>query len=184
MAEHQGNKDAEKERVSSVTTGYGMLQDQPPNHKGFKEQRFMSYFLYMPIKGHSGEEPACQCRRHSPWVHKIPWRRAWQPTHYSCLEESGRLKSQTKLKQLSTHAHQGLFGELCSFLLFRDLGRPSGYHLECGQVLARGREIIVLKLRLNTPAKLINKPSTQNSLAITGHNLPILRVWRCHSTCV
>ena len=132
----------------------------------------------------SGEEPACQCRRHSPWVHKIPWRRAWQPTHYSCLEESGRLKSQTKLKQLSTHAHQGLFGELCSFLLFRDLGRPSGYHLECGQVLARGREIIVLKLRLNTPAKLINKPSTQNSLAITGHNLPILRVWRCHSTCV
>ena len=33
----------------------------------------------------SGKEPACQCRRHkrrgfSPWVGKIPWRRAWQPT--------------------------------------------------------------------------------------------------------
>ena len=32
-----------------------------------------------------GKEPACQCRRHkrrgfSPWVGKIPWRRAWQPT--------------------------------------------------------------------------------------------------------
>jgi len=30
-------------------------------------------------------DPACQCRRHnrrgfSPWVRKIPWRRAWQPT--------------------------------------------------------------------------------------------------------
>ena len=35
--------------------------------------------------GTSGEESACQCRRHkrqplSPWVGKIPWRRKWQPT--------------------------------------------------------------------------------------------------------
>ena len=35
--------------------------------------------------GTSGKEPACQCRRHKrcgfdPWVGKIPWRRAWQPT--------------------------------------------------------------------------------------------------------
>ena len=33
----------------------------------------------------SGKEPAFQCRRHrrhgfNPWVGKIPWRRAWQPT--------------------------------------------------------------------------------------------------------
>ena len=33
----------------------------------------------------SGKELACQCRRHKthgfhPWVGKIPWRRAWQPT--------------------------------------------------------------------------------------------------------
>ena len=33
----------------------------------------------------SGKEPTCQCRRHkrcgfNPWVGKIPWRRAWQPT--------------------------------------------------------------------------------------------------------
>jgi len=31
------------------------------------------------------KKPACQCRRHkryrfNPWVRKIPWRRAWQPT--------------------------------------------------------------------------------------------------------
>jgi len=35
--------------------------------------------------GASGKEPPCQCRRckrHGfyPWVRKIPWRRAWQPT--------------------------------------------------------------------------------------------------------
>ena len=35
--------------------------------------------------GASGKEPACQCRRHKrhrfdPWVRKIPWRRAQQPT--------------------------------------------------------------------------------------------------------
>ena len=32
--------------------------------------------------GTSGKEPACQCRRHrfDPWVGKMPWRRAWQPS--------------------------------------------------------------------------------------------------------
>ena len=35
--------------------------------------------------GAGGKEPACQCRRPKrrgfhPWVRKIPWRRAWQPT--------------------------------------------------------------------------------------------------------
>ena len=35
--------------------------------------------------GTCGEEPTCQCRRQKrrgfdPWVGKIPWKRAWQPT--------------------------------------------------------------------------------------------------------
>ena len=35
--------------------------------------------------GTSGKELSCQCRRHKrhgfdPWVRKIPWKRAWQPT--------------------------------------------------------------------------------------------------------
>ena len=37
--------------------------------------------------GTIGKEPTCQYRRHKrpsrgfdPWVGKIPWRRAWQPT--------------------------------------------------------------------------------------------------------
>ena len=34
--------------------------------------------------GTSGKEPTCQCGdmrgRFNPWVGKIPWRKAWQPT--------------------------------------------------------------------------------------------------------
>ena len=51
--------------------------------------------------GTSGEEPASQCRRRGsdPWVRKIPWRRAWQPTPVFLpgesprTEEPGRLQS-------------------------------------------------------------------------------------------
>ena len=37
------------------------------------------------LGGVSGKEPTCPCRRHKrsgfhPWVRKMPWRRAWQPT--------------------------------------------------------------------------------------------------------
>ena len=43
--------------------------------------------------GASGKEPACRCRRHrnrgfDPWVRKIPWRRAWQPTPVFLPRES------------------------------------------------------------------------------------------------
>ena len=70
------------------------------------------------VVGTSGKEPTCQCRRckrhgFDPWVGKIPWRRAWQPTPAFLLEKShgrgawratvcGVPKSQT---QLSTHTH-------------------------------------------------------------------------------
>ena len=48
------------------------------------------------------------------WVGKIPWRKTWQPTQYSCLEnpmDRGAwqaivhrvAQSRTQLKQLSTH---------------------------------------------------------------------------------
>ena len=41
----------------------------------------------------SGKEPTCQCRRYKrcgfdPWVGKIPWRRAWQPTPVFLTGES------------------------------------------------------------------------------------------------
>ena len=43
----------------------------------------------------SGNEFACQCRRcgFDPWVRKIPWRRAWQPTPVFLLGESYGQKS-------------------------------------------------------------------------------------------
>ena len=52
----------------------------------------------------SGKELTCQCKRYkrdwfSPWVEKIPWRRAWQPTpiflpgESSWTEEYGGLQS-------------------------------------------------------------------------------------------
>ena len=72
--------------------------------------------------GTSGKEPSCKCRRYkrcgfNPWVGKIPWRRAWQPTPVFLPGEShgenflvgcivhGVAKSQTWLKWLSMHAH-------------------------------------------------------------------------------
>ena len=58
-----------------------------------------NYFFLQPLECQLGDltlkhglpnwckykEPACQCRRHkrprfSPWIGKIPWRRAWQST--------------------------------------------------------------------------------------------------------
>ena len=54
--------------------------------------------------GTSDKELACQCRRHKryrfdPWVVKMPWLRAWQPTQVFLpgespwTEESGGLQS-------------------------------------------------------------------------------------------
>ena len=66
-----------------------------------------------------------------PWVGKIPWRRAWQPTQYSCLDnlmDRGAwwatvhrvTKSQTQLKCLiSTHPlYQALWEALWILLGF------------------------------------------------------------------
>ena len=55
----------------------------------------------LSLGGASGEEPACQCRRHkrcrfTPWVGKIPWKRALQPAlawRIPWTEEPGRLQS-------------------------------------------------------------------------------------------
>ena len=53
--------------------------------------------------GARGKEPTCQCRRRkrhgfNPWVRKVPWRRAWQPTpvlawRIPWTEEPGGLRS-------------------------------------------------------------------------------------------
>ena len=67
----------------------------------------------------SGKESACQCKRFrfDSWVRKIPWRRKWQPTQYSCWENAmdrgicwaifnGVTKSRTQLSAYThTHTH-------------------------------------------------------------------------------
>ena len=85
--------------------------------------------LGLPV-GTSGKEPACQCRRQEawfdPWVGKIPWRQAWQPTPVSLPKEShgqsslqttvhGVAKSQTRLKWLNMYILQDFTNSEISF---------------------------------------------------------------------
>ena len=82
-------------------------------------------------RGAGDKELACQCRRHKscgfdPWVGKIPWRRAWQPTSVflpgECpwLEEPGRLQSMGSQRDghdwvtKPNQYHSGLFQLVCS----------------------------------------------------------------------
>ena len=58
----------------------------------FSQQVFIEHLLEI-LRWLSGKEYACQCRRLrrygiDPWVGKIPWRRAWQPTPVHLLEKS------------------------------------------------------------------------------------------------
>ena len=48
----------------------------------FKRIFFFFFKVWGFPGGSVGKESACQCRRprFDPWVGKIPWRRAWQPT--------------------------------------------------------------------------------------------------------
>ena len=60
--------------------------------------------------GTSSKEPGCQCRRHKrcefdPWVQKIPWRSAWQPTPVFMPEESCGPRS---LVGYGSQCHKGL----------------------------------------------------------------------------
>ena len=68
-------------------------------------------------RGSDGEESACRCRtpEFDPQVGKVPWRRAWLPTQYSCLENPkdrgawwatvhGVTKSRTRLRDFTSHA--------------------------------------------------------------------------------
>ena len=100
----------------------------------FKEGRGESY---LKPGGASDKEPICQCRRHEtwdpgfdPWVGKIPWRRAWQPTpkflpgEAHRTEELGGLQS-TGLQRIrynwgdSTQTHTDALNErMVSVMLF------------------------------------------------------------------
>ena len=57
----------------------------------------------------SGKELACQCRKlkrggFDSWIWKIPWRRKWQPTQCSCLENP---HGQRSFEGYSPQVHKG-----------------------------------------------------------------------------
>ena len=103
-------------RVTSCLFDYSNHVADPPWAVFYiwKQQRQILNCLYnlywLKVKlggfpgGVGGEEPTCQCRRckrcrFNPWVGKIFWRRAWQPTpvflprESPWTEEPGRLQS-------------------------------------------------------------------------------------------
>ena len=65
-------------------------------------------FVYSTLGGASGKELTCQYRRpkrrsFDPWVGKIPWRRAWQPTPVFLPGES---HGQRRLVGYSSQGHK------------------------------------------------------------------------------
>ena len=121
-----------------MTISISQWQSSPPHILLFRVDESTLVRLYLSIYlcifmylwgfpgGASSEEPACQCRgprrcRFDPWVWKIPWRRAWQPTPVFLPGESHEqrsladtvhrvAKSQTWLKRLSTqHTHTYIY---------------------------------------------------------------------------
>ena len=94
--------------------GKGYLQET------WKEKVSLIWFFLPESRGFPGgsvsKESACVAGdTGDSWVRKICWRWAWQPTHYSCLENPmhrgawwatvhGVAESWTRLKWLSTHS--------------------------------------------------------------------------------
>jgi len=130
--------------VMSLSKLQEILKDREPwcaaVHKVTKSQTRLSdwtttieQLLGFP-DGASDKEPACQCRRRKrhqfdPWVRKIPWRRAQQPTPVFLPGEShgqrslaGYSPQVARLKQLNRHAcirllHYFLFTrKICKYI--------------------------------------------------------------------
>ena len=75
----------EFEQVPGVGDGQGSLACYSPwchKESDMTEQLNWTELNRGLPRWFSGEESACQCRRHGfdPWVRKIPWRRTWQLT--------------------------------------------------------------------------------------------------------
>ena len=62
--------------------------------EGVYTHTYIHTYIYIGVLGGaSGKEPVCQYRgqkrcRFDPWVGKVPWRRAWQPTPVTLPGES------------------------------------------------------------------------------------------------
>ena len=130
--------------------------------------------------GTSGKEPACQCRRckrhrFDPWIRKILWRRAWQPTPVLLTGEShgqrslratvhGITKSQTRLKQLSTHTFH------CSMKSSGRSKRPRAETRECATAVVQAMQT---RVKLLGSTSLHSYPLTQHSYFLSK-----LKIWQ------
>ena len=74
---------AEKESESVCTLGVGS-----PHSGQFRPHTSTVQGAHSPNNSKIPAIHLMQCRRprFDPWVGKMPWRRAWQPLQYSCLE--------------------------------------------------------------------------------------------------
>ena len=82
---------------------YMRLLRQAGNSTRDVQEPLVLCFIYLSLFyiGASGKEPACQFRRHKrcgfdPWIGKIPWRRAWQPTPVFLPGEPHKQRSQVE----------------------------------------------------------------------------------------
>ena len=92
-------KDSNVEWYTKVTAA---IQNAVQCHRAIYDERKRATTQTLGFPGGAGcKKPACQCRRckrrrFNPWVGKIFWRRAWQPTPVFLPEKShgqGSLKS-------------------------------------------------------------------------------------------
>ena len=102
--------------------------------------------------GASGKEPACQCRRHKrygfdPWLWKIPWRRAQQPTlvfwpgefhgqrswgNGAGLQSTGLQRVGHDWSELAQHTGNVLWGPAtCSSLVIRAIYSTHAHYVGC-----------------------------------------------------
>ena len=90
---------------------------QRPFHSSLEFINLISLSPDLALSGTSGKEPACQCRRlkthrFDPWVEKIPWKKAWQPTPIFLPEESLGLRVRHDWSDLAC-----TFTSICSYNL-------------------------------------------------------------------
>ena len=106
--------------LSTVSYGSMSRQTQEGSFLTLSEKRGMEaagrQSFFMPARvvlgfpgGTHGEEPACQCRRRQrpgfhPWVGKIPWRRAWQPTPVPLPGECPRTEGPGGLQSMGSQS--------------------------------------------------------------------------------
>ena len=110
---------------------------------------FDSKYVFWRAGGASGKEPTWQCRRHkrhgfAPWVRKMPWRRAWQPTPVFL---PGEFHGQRILEGFSPQGHKDWSDFACRYTCFLEL---AGSSLAAGSVQGEVHSLPALGLSLDS----------------------------------